>query len=123
VFAGYLDKANPSVWSTAEGPRLRIERASAALERPYPFREGDIVRPFRDLPQVIADYRTLGVLHQMDAPWTVTEVIRKSEDYTGGILSPLELYSVMDVAVSASEGRDAAVWLRVSRLPPAERQR
>lgn len=117
VFVGYLDKDNPTQWAEAEGPRVKLEKVSPGIDRPHPFREGDIVRPFRDLPQVIADYRTKGTMHQFAPPWHVTEVIRKSEDYTGALISPKETYSVMEVSVSALSGHDAAVWLRVTRAP------
>ncbi|SRR5260221_14377649 len=112
VFAGYLDKGNLSVWSTDE--RVRIVRVSKAVDRPYPIRIGDVVRPLRPLPQVIVDYRTLGTQNQLTAPWKLTEVIRKSEDFTGKLLTPDTDYEVLDVAVSQLPDHDYAVWLRVA---------
>lgn len=112
VFAGYADKNNELRW--ASPARIRLVHASGAGDHPHMFRAGDVVQPLQPVPQVIADYRTAGTLHQMDAPWTITEVIRKSEDWTGRTYPAGKDLEVLDVSVSQLPDADWAVWLRVA---------
>jgi hypothetical protein len=112
VFAGYVDKGNELQW--ASEPRLRLMKPSGGNDRPHIFRVGDIVRPLKSIPQVIADYRTHGTQNQLIPPWRIVEEIQKSEDFTGRHYGPDADLEVMDVTVSQLPDHDFAVWLRVS---------
>ena len=112
VFAGYVDKDDPQQWSSEQ--RVVLTRRSAGRDRPDIIRAGDVVRPLRPIPQVIADYRARGAEHQLVSPVEIVEVIHKAEDFTGLIYTPDTELEVMDVSVSQLPGRDYAVWLRVA---------
>jgi hypothetical protein len=114
AFAGYVDRNDEFRW--ASPARVRLVEASGATDREHIFRVGDVVRPLEPVHQVIADYRTAGTLHQMEAPWMVTEEIRKKEDWTGRVYDTRTDLEVLDVSVSQYPGLDFAVWLRVQPI-------
>jgi len=112
VFAGYVDASDQFRWSSEQ--RIKIMRPSNGGERPHIIRVGDVVQPLRPIPQVIVDFHTHGTQNQLTPPWQITEIIRKSEDFTGRTYAPDEQLEVMDVSVSQLPGQDYAVWLRVN---------
>ena len=112
VFAGYVDKDNPKNWATDQ--RVELVRQSRAVDRPAIIRTGDIVRPIRLVPLVIADYRVHGTKNQLVPPWKIVEEIRKADDFTGRQYGNEDELEVRDVSVSQLPGHDFAVWLRVS---------
>ena len=118
VFAGYTDSTDEFRWSSPA--RVRLVSASGGNNRPHIFRAGDVVQPIEPVSQVIADYRTAGVLHQMEPPWTITEVIRKQEDWTGRVYDTQTRLEVLDVSISQIPDSDWAVWIRVR---PIERDK
>ena len=114
VFAGYADKDNELRW--ASPARIRLSQQSGGADRPHIFRVGDIVQPIEQVHQVIADFRTAGLLHQMESPVYITEEIRKKEDWTGRVYDVGTDLEVLDVSVSQVPGLDWAVWLRVTPM-------
>ena len=111
VWAGYLSRSDAKVW--ASGPFVDIASYSGATDRPYPIREGDVIRPKKDLPQVIIGWASTQADNVLSAPPKLTHDIDPARDYTGKLLTSTMTYLVMDVAVGGDPGQDLAVWLRV----------
>ncbi|MBN8899851.1 MAG: hypothetical protein J0H19_25550 [Rhodospirillales bacterium] len=115
AFAGYLDKDHPSVWAT--GPFVDMVKLSAASERRYPIRIGDVVSPNKRISQTVVDFRTKKFENVLVPPPQMRSVIRPEDDYTGAKFEKNRKYTVADVEVASFPGHDAVVWLR---LTPAE---
>jgi hypothetical protein len=116
AWAGYLDKDDPHIWSV--GPFVDIESYSGSSDRPFPIRTGDVVRPKKDIPQVIVGYKSIGTENVLHAPPGLTDVINPDRDYTGLQYEATKTYLVNDVQVWGSTGMDPVMWLRLTPGDP-----
>jgi pimeloyl-ACP methyl ester carboxylesterase len=111
AWVGYLDPANPQLWAT--GPFVEVIQVSEAADRPYPIRTGDIVRPLKELDQVIVDWATKKAENVLIPPPKLTFAIDPEDDFTGKKLMPSSTFLVMDVQVWRAGNGDPVVWLRL----------
>lgn len=107
VWAGTLDPHDQTQSTT--GLFVEVVRRSQEIDRPYPVREGDVLRPLKPLNLVIVDWMTRGLANQLVPPQR-SKVDRK--DYTGKKLEAPSTFIVDDVnVIPADDASD--VWLRV----------
>ncbi|MER9495678.1 hypothetical protein [Mesorhizobium sp. M0006] len=115
AYVGYLDKSK-KVW--AVGPFVNIASYSGSPDRTYPIRIGDVVRPRKNLPQVIVGYASTGTANDQKAPPSLTNTIDPKRDYTGSLYLSTNTYLVNDVQVWSNPDADSVVWLSLTSGDP-----
>ena len=114
AIAGSVVRGNPQLWSRAN---VDIVERSAASDRKFLVREGDIIEPRVKLDAWIVDFKTSGKSKLWRLPSSAT-IEAPTENQTGASFAAHGQFDVLSVTLATSRGPDDILWVRLKPHNP-----